>query len=333
MTQHTTAIIILNWNGKQLLEQFLPALLQHSAGAVIYIADNASTDNSIAFIREHYPSIKIIQNDQNYGFAQGYNEALKSVEEEYYVLLNSDIEVTPNWLTDPIALFETEPLTAIVQPKILDFKDKSYFEYAGAGGGYLDKYGIPYCRGRILNTLEKDTGQYNDTTEIFWASGACFFIRKSVYRELGGFDNDFFAHQEEIDLCWRAFNKGYKINYCGSATVYHVGGATLKTGSSQKTFLNFRNSLYMLVKNLPKHQLFPTLFMRLVQDGPIGILFLLQGKPSHLWAILRAHYYFYRNFMQNYKKRGTFQSEKYYTIKSIVYRYYFKNGKVFDNQN
>ncbi|ESU25307.1 glycosyl transferase family protein [Flavobacterium limnosediminis JC2902] len=324
------AVVILNWNGVKLLEQFLPSVIQFSPEAKIYVADNASTDASVTFVKANFPSVTIIENKSNFGFAQGYNEALQFVEEDIYALVNSDIEVTENWLQPIINLFENEPSTAIIQPKLLDFKNKAYFEYAGAGGGFIDKYGFPYCRGRIFETLEKDNGQYNDTTEIFWASGACFFIRKDIYRELNGFDADFFAHQEEIDLCWRAFNKGHKIKYCGSSTVYHVGGATLEAGSPRKTFLNFRNSVWMMLKNLPASQLFSVLFIRMCLDGIAGVQFLLQGKPKHLWAVLCAHYYFYTHMLRFLRKRDAFQSKQYYKIKSVVYRYFFKNGKVFD---
>lgn len=324
-----TAVVILNWNGVKLLEQFLPSVLQYSPEATIYVADNASTDASVKFVKENFPSIKIIENKGNFGFAKGYNEALIHVEEDIYALVNSDIEVTENWLKPIISLFENEPKTAIIQPKILDFKNKEYFEYAGAGGGFIDKYAFPYCRGRVFDTLEKDHGQYNDTREIFWASGACFFIRKETYRALNGFDPDFFAHQEEIDLCWRAFNKGYTVKYCGTSTVYHVGGATLQTGSPHKTFLNFRNSLWMMLKNLPKGKLFPVLFIRLVLDGIAGLRFLSQGKLKHLWAILASHFYFYFRIFKFLNKRDLKQNENYYKIKSIVYRYFVKNGKVF----
>lgn len=325
------AVVILNWNGVKLLEQFLPSVIQFSPEAKIYIADNASSDTSVLYLKTQYPSVTIIQNKENFGFAQGYNEALQFVEEEIYALVNSDIEVTENWLQPIIKLFENEPNTAIVQPKLLDYNNKEYFEYAGGGGGFIDKYGFPFCRGRIFETIEKDSGQYNDTIEIFWASGACFFIRKAIYRELKGFDADFFAHQEEIDLCWRAFNKGYTIKYCGTAKVYHVGGATLEAGSPRKTFLNFRNSAWMLLKNLPTSQLVQVLFIRMFLDGIAGFRFLLQGKPKHLWAILNAHFYFYLEMIRFLRKRDAFQSKKYYKINSIVYRYYIKKRSFFDS--
>lgn len=324
------AIVILNWNGVKLLETFLPSVVEHSPEAAIYVADNASTDTSIAFVKANFPTVSVIVSRANFGFAGGYNEALQSVQEPIYALVNSDIEVTPNWLQPVITLFDNEPDTAIIQPKILDYKRKNYFEYAGAAGGYLDKFGFPFCRGRIFETIEEDKGQYNDIRAIFWASGACLFIRSSVFHELNGFDADFFAHQEEIDLCWRAFNKGYTVKYCGLSTVYHVGGATLNAGSPHKTFLNFRNSLWMMAKNLPKKQLFPIIFLRLCLDGLAGIQFFFKGKPKHTWAIIRAHFDFYRLISRFLQKRTSYQKENYYLINSIVYRYFVKNGKFFD---
>ncbi|MGK4568107.1 glycosyltransferase family 2 protein [Flavobacterium sp. 3HN19-14] len=325
------AVVILNWNGKKLLEEFLPSVIAFSAEANIYVADNASTDDSVAFVKENFPQIKIIQNKDNFGFAKGYNEALQFVEEAIYALVNSDIEVTENWLLPVLETFKNEPGTAIIQPKILDFKNKEYFEYAGAAGGFIDKYGFPFCRGRIFDTIEKDDGQYDDACEIFWASGACFFIRKEIFRELKGFDADFFAHQEEIDLCWRAFNEGYIAKYEPKSVVYHVGGATLKMGSPRKTYLNFRNSLWMLTKNLPASSLPGTIFTRLCLDGIAAIKLLSEGKPKHLWAVFNAHMAFYFHFFSNYKKRKSNQLAGYYKIKSIVQKYYLGNGKVFEN--
>ncbi|SHH03290.1 hypothetical protein SAMN05443549_11212 [Flavobacterium fluvii] len=325
------AVVILNWNGTKLLEQFLPSVIKYSPEAEIYVADNASTDDSVAFVKAYFPTVKIVENESNFGFAQGYNEALKHIDSEIYALVNSDIEVTENWLKPILETFENEPKTAIIQPKLLDFKQKEYFEYAGAAGGFLDKYGYPYCRGRVFKTLEKDNGQYDDNCEIFWASGACFFIRSSVYDELKGFDTDFFAHQEEIDLCWRAFNKGHQIKYNSQSVVFHVGGATLEHGNPKKTFLNFRNSLLMLLKNLPKKQLIPIILVRLLLDGVAGVKFLFQGNFKHLLAIVKAHFSFYSLVFEHYKKREPFQYEKYYKTKSIVYQYYVEDGKVFEN--
>ena len=325
------AVVILNWNGAKLLEQFLPSVVAFSDEAKIYVADNASTDTSLEVIKSKFPSVTIIQNDANYGFAKGYNVALQNIEEEYLCLLNSDVEVTQNWLTPILSLFENNPEIGIIQPKILDYKNKAYFEYAGAAGGFIDKFGYPFCRGRIFDTIEKDNGQYDDEQIIFWASGACFFIRKTIFNQLDGFDDDFFAHQEEIDLCWRAFNLGYTAKYSPKSVVFHVGGATLNEGNPRKTFLNFRNSLLMLLKNLPKNQLFFIILSRLCLDGLAGIQFIFKGKLKHCFAIIKAHFSFYSLINKILKKRKQSQSQNYYRTKSIVYQYFIKNGKVFDN--
>ncbi|MGL2967097.1 glycosyltransferase family 2 protein [Flavobacterium sp. XGLA_31] len=324
------AVVILNWNGAKLLERFLPSVLAYSEQATVYVADNASTDNSVAVIKAQFPSVKIIQNEGNFGFAKGYNVALQQVEEEYYALVNSDIEVTENWLQAPLSIFDNEPNIGIIQPKILDYKNKDYFEYAGAAGGFIDKFGYPYCRGRVFDTIEKDNGQYDDEQEIFWASGACFFIRKAIYQTLHGFDDDFFAHQEEIDLCWRAFNLGFKAKYTHSSVVYHVGGATLNESNPKKTFLNFRNSLLMLAKNLPEKKMFPIIFARLCLDGLAGIQFIFKGKFVHCWAIIRAHFAFYSLINKTLKKRNRSSLENYYRSQSIVYRYFVQNGTIFE---
>ena len=324
------AVVILNWNGAKLLEQFLPSVVAYSEEATIYVADNASTDTSIEIIQSKFPQITIIKNEGNYGFAKGYNVALQQVEEDYYALVNSDIEVTENWLAPILSVFDNEANVGIIQPKILDYKNKAYFEYAGAAGGYIDQFGYPYCRGRMFDTLEKDQGQYNDDVDIFWASGACLFIRKDIYRKLNGFDDDFFAHQEEIDLCWRAFNLGYTARYTSKSVVYHVGGATLNEGNPRKTFLNFRNSLLMLTKNLPERKLFIILFLRLCLDGLAGIQFILKGKFKHCWAIVKAHFAFYSLINKTLKKRNSKIRSNYYRSKSIVYQYFIKNGKVFE---
>jgi GT2 family glycosyltransferase len=325
------AVVILNWNGKQLLEQFLPPVIQFSKEATVYVADNASTDDSVAFVRANFPTVSIVVNATNTGYAGGYNEALQHIEADVYALVNSDIEVTENWLQPIIQTFQNEPSTAIIQPKILDFKNKDYFEYAGAAGGFIDQYGYPFCRGRIFDTLEKDNGQYDSNQEIFWASGACFFIRSAVYNQLNGFDTSFFAHQEEIDLCWRATNKGYSIKYLFESKVYHVGGATLQQGNPKKTELNFRNSLLMLTKNLPKKNLYKVLFIRMILDGVAGIQFLLRGQYKHLLAILKAHFAFYKLFSENYAKRGDIQQTKYYFTKSIVYSYFVNKIRFFND--
>lgn len=325
-----TAVVILNWNGSKLLQQFLPSVLQFSGDATIYVADNASTDTSIDVLKNEFPSVKIIENTGNYGFAKGYNEALKCVEEPYYALVNSDIEVTENWLQPIETIFNNEPNTAIIQPKLLDYKKKTHFEYAGAAGGFIDKYGFPFCKGRIFDTLEEDLGQYDTETEIFWATGACFFIRKEVFRSLQGFDGDFFAHQEEIDLCWRANNVGHTIKYCPTSVVYHVGGATLNEANPMKTFLNFRNSLLMLTKNLPKEKLVPIIFIRLCLDGLAGVQFIFQGKFKHTFAILKAHFYFYHLIGRNLKKRNNSQKTDYYYTKSIVWNYFVQKKNIFN---
>ncbi len=324
------AVVILNWNGKQLLEQFLPSVVQYSKEATVYVADNASTDDSVAFVKDQFPEVSIVVNPTNTGYAGGYNDALQHIEADVYALVNSDIEVTENWLQPIIKVFQNEPTTAIIQPKILDYKNKDYFEYAGAAGGFIDQYGYPFCRGRIFNTLEKDLGQYDSNQEIFWASGACFFIRSNVYKELKGFDTSFFAHQEEIDLCWRAINKGHTIKYLFESKVFHVGGATLQQGNPKKTELNFRNSLLMLTKNLPKKVLFRVLFIRMVLDGIAGIKFLLEGQPKHLVAVLKAHFSFYQRFAINYNKRDTYQQTKYYFTKSIVLSYFINKIHFFN---
>ncbi|MDO5980355.1 glycosyltransferase family 2 protein [Flavivirga spongiicola] len=316
------AIVILNWNGKKLLDQFLPSVIEHSKEVDIYVADNASTDDSVSFVKATYPSIKIIQNKENGGYAKGYNEALKHIEADVFCLLNSDVEVTKKWLLPIIETFKKEVNTAIIQPKLLDYKKKDYFEYAGAAGGFIDKYGYPYCRGRIFNTIEKDSGQYNDNSEIFWASGACFFIRSTVFHQLNGLDEYFFAHMEEIDLCWRAKNLGHYIKYVSRSEVYHVGGATLNDTHPKKTYLNFRNSLFVLTKNA-KGLLFSLIFVRLILDGIAGIKFLLEFRPKHTIAIVKAHFGFYNNLRRLLKQRKSTKNKiKYYQRTSIVVDYF-----------
>ncbi len=324
-----TAVVILNWNGKELLRQFLPSVIEYSKEAEIYVVDNASTDSSIAFLRVHYPKVKVILNEGNYGFAKGYNEGLKKIDAEILVLLNSDVEVTSGWLNPLLHQFKNELNTAIIQPKILSYHHKEYFEYAGAAGGFIDRFGFPFCRGRIFDTLEKDQQQYNDITEIFWASGACFAIRKKVFDELGGFDDDFFAHQEEIDLCWRAQNAGCSIKYNGLSSVYHVGGATLSYQNPKKIELNFRNNLYLLFKNLPTKLLFPVMFCRLSLDGMAAIQFLFKGQFRNIGAILTAHVAFYTHLPTLIKKRKSTYKQDYYYTNSVVYQYFIKKNKFF----
>lgn len=325
------AIVILNWNGKKLLEEFLSSVVQFSSEATIYVADNASTDTSISFITETYPEVNIIQNKENGGYAKGYNEALQHLTEDIFVLLNNDVEVTEAWLLPVLSAFESDPTMVAAQPKILDCKNKAYFEYAGAAGGFIDKLGYPYCRGRIFNSIEKDVGQYDDTIEIFWATGACLFIKREAFMAQNGFDEDFFAHQEEIDLCWRLQSTGGIIKYIGASTVYHLGGGTLATSNPRKTFFNFRNTLLALVKNVKGSQVWWLVFQRLILDGIAGLQFLFQGKGRHFIAVIKAHIGFYRllpRFLQKRKKTAT--TLKYYRIKSIVWNYFIVKKRNFN---
>jgi GT2 family glycosyltransferase len=329
------AVVILNWNGKSFLEKFLPSVITHSSAASIIVADNNSTDNSIVFLKENYPAIRIIEIPENGGYSKGYNIALSQVESEYYILLNSDIEVTPNWIEPVIKLMDSDPSIAACQPKILDFNNRDNFEYAGAAGGYLDYLGYPFCRGRLFNTLEKDHGQYNDIREIFWATGACMFVRAKDFHSVGGLDDDFFAHLEEIDLCWRLKSNGHKIYYCGESKVYHVGGGTLNKINPRKTFLNFRNSLFMLYKNLKPGYLILLIFSRLVLDGVAGIKFLLEGSGKHTWAVVQAHFAFYSALPALNKKRKLNKLRnldfKEVYKRSIVIEYYLKRKTIFDS--
>lgn len=325
------AIVILNWNGEKLLERFLPSVTRYSGEAEIYVADNASTDGSIDFLKANYPSVKIIQNSSNGGFAKGYNDALKHVDADLFCLLNSDVEVTKNWLPPILKAFEELPDATIIQPKILDLKQKDHFEYAGAAGGFIDKLGYPFCRGRIFQALEKDEGQYDDIREIFWATGACMFIKRDVFEKLGGFDEDYFAHQEEVDLCWRAKNRGYATYYVGFSKVYHLGGSTLSNMNPKKTYLNFRNSLFSITKNLPKGKALYVIFLRLVLDGVAALRFIFQLKFTHCFAILRAHLSFYRQFgKMNRKREKANFILKYYTTKSIVWSHFVHHVKNFN---
>jgi len=326
-----TAIVILNWNGQKLLEQFLPSVVNFSSQlADIYIADNASTDNSVAYVKSFFPSVKIIKNAVNGGYAKGYNDSLSKIDADIYCLLNSDVEVTENWLQPILDIFKSDAKTAIVQPKLLDFKNPSKFEYAGAGGGFVDLFGYPYCRGRVFNNLETDTKQFNDVKDIFWASGACLFIRAKVYHQINGLDEDYFAHQEEIDLCWRTHNMGFKVKYVGNSTVYHLGGATLQETNPQKTYLNFRNSLLNVVKNVPKKWFLFVVFSRLLLDGIAGIKFILELRPIHTFAILKAHLSFYKNFLKFLGKRRKLQKKQDYNLHtSIVWQYFVLGRKKF----
>lgn len=330
-TTKDIAVVILNWNGKKLLEQFLPSVISFSEEATIYIADNASTDDSVAFVNSNYPEISIIQNTENGGYAKGYNDALRHISEPLLCLLNSDIEVTENWLQPIIDTYNSNSEIGIIQPKLLNFKKQSYFEYAGAAGGFIDKYGFPFCRGRIFDTIEKDEGQHNENSEIFWASGACFFIKNEVFKSLSGFDETYFAHMEEIDLCWRAFNNNIKSYYVANSTVFHVGGATLNSTSPQKTYLNFRNSLFTLFKNTDKN-VYGRLFTRMSLDGIAALRFLFQLKPSHFFAVLKAHFSFYLSLRRLLKQRKQLnQKPKYYIKNSIVINYFIQKKKTYNS--
>lgn len=289
-----TAVVILNWNGEAMLRQFLPSVVSGSCeeGTVVYVADNASTDDSCAVVEKEFPSVQLIRLDRNYGFAEGYNRALQQVEAEYVVLLNSDVEVTEGWLRDMVAYMDVHPDTVACQPKILSYRHRNMFEYAGASGGFMDRYGYPFCRGRVMDTVEEDKGQYEEIIPVFWATGAALLIRLEVYRKIGGLDARFFAHMEEIDLCWRLRSRGFQLVCVPSSKVYHVGGATLKKENPRKTFLNFRNNLLMLYKNLPEEELAPVMRVRTILDYCAALVWLLKGD----WANVKPCVRHGRNF-------------------------------------
>ena len=282
------AIVILNWNGKKLLEKYLPSVVKYSSDYDIYVADNGSTDDSIEFLQKYFPTVKIISLDRNYGFTGGYNRALFQIESDYFVLLNDDVQVTNDWISPIVNLMESDDKIAVCQPKLLSYADKQKFEYAGAAGGYIDYLGYPFCAGRIFEHLEKDEGQYNQTREVFWASGAAMFVKSVVFKQLGGLDERFFAHMEEIDFCWRVKNNGYKVMYCPDSKVYHYGGATLNKKQPKKTYLNFRNNLLLLYKNLPENQLQDVFRKRKYLDLLASFIFLLTSSKSESKAVLDA---------------------------------------------
>lgn len=323
------AIVILNWNGKLLLKQFLPTVISNSPKGSVYIIDNASTDDSVTWLKQQQPEVKVILLEENLGYAGGYQNGLQQIKAEFYCLLNSDVQVSKNWIDPIISLFNNNINIAAIQPKILDLKKPTYFEYAGAGGGLIDSLGYPYCRGRIFDTIEKDEGQYNDTTPIFWASGACMFVRSAYYWLAGGLDIDYFAHQEEIDLCWRFYNLDKKVIYCGKSTVLHVGGASLAYENPKKVFLNFRNSLISITKNEPSKTVLVKIIIRLFLDGIAGLKFLSEGKTKSLGAILKAHIQFYKMIPSTLKKRKKQPLKKalHTKTKSIVWDYYFNTIK------
>ena len=285
------SVVVLNFNTRKLLEELLPKLLETVyENLEIVVADNASRDGSADFVTDLFPQIKVLRLDKNLGYAGGYNKSLSLLEADYFVLLNSDVEVTPNWITPMVDMAEKDKNIAAIQPKILDYKDRTHFEYAGAAGGHIDYLGYPFCKGRVFDFVEIDSGQYDQPEEIFWASGAAMFVRASVYKEVGGLDEHFFAHMEEIDLCWRMKSWGYKIYNCPQSRVYHIGGGTLSQQSSRKTFLNFRNGLRLLIKNCPSGKLWSVYFYRLCLDGLAGLQFLSKGKVSDVIAIVKAHW-------------------------------------------
>ncbi len=330
------AVVILNYNGKSYLSKFLPGVIQHSKpfGEVI-VADNASTDGSVDMLQTDFPDIRVIKNPSNGGFTTGYNLALKQIEAEYFVLLNSDIEVSNRWLEPVIQLMDNDHNIAACQPKILSLVQPSHFEYAGAGGGFIDRFGYPFCRGRIFNHLEEDMGQYNDSREVFWASGACMFVRAELYQSHGGLDDSFFAHMEEIDYCWRLKNLGYKIMYCGESTVFHIGGGTLPKISARKTYYNFRNNLSLLVKNLPADKVISIIIIRLFLDGAASLKFLMQGGISHFLAVFRAHLHFYRKLPYLMKSRKQLRQQQVSGIynQNIAVEYFLKGKKSFTDLN
>jgi len=287
------AIVVLNWNGAGFLRRFLPGVLAHADGARVIVADNASTDDSVELLARDFPKAELLLLERNFGFCEGYNQALAQVDSDFFVLLNSDVEVTPGWLPPLRTLLAANPNIAAVQPKILAHADPTRFEYAGAGGGYLDRLAYPFCRGRLFDTLETDHGQYDDPRPVAWASGACLLVRRSAWRQLGGLEPAFFAHMEEIDFCWRLQNAGLEVWYHGGSAVRHVGGGTLSKNNPHKTFLNFRNGLALLFKNAAPSELFGALLQRLLLDGVAGLRFLAAGEVGNCWAVVRAHFSFY----------------------------------------
>jgi GT2 family glycosyltransferase len=323
----TVAVVILNYNGIGYLKKFLPSVLKYSDNHTIWVADNASTDNSVKFLQDNFPSVNLLLLTTNNGYAGGYNEALAQIEADYYVLLNSDVEVTPGWISPVIALMEADPQIAACQPKIRSYHQRSHFEYAGAAGGYLDQYGYAFCRGRIFDTLEEDFGQYDADSEVFWATGACLFIKSKAFHALKGFDASFFAHMEEIDLCWRLRSHGYRIMYTGKSVVYHVGGGTLPASNPRKTFLNYRNNLAMLYKNLPANTKWKTIFIRLVLDGISSGKFIMAGKLADVWAIVGAHFSFYA-MIPRLESSPSPDTDGLYAG-SIIWQYFVKGMKTF----
>ena len=329
------AVVILNWNGEKLFEKFLPSVIKNAQNAKIIVADNCSTDNSINFLNQKFPEITTIKLEKNYGFAEGYNRALQQIEADYFVILNSDVEVTPGWLEKSIQILQKNVEIAAIQPKILSFEKPHLFEYAGAAGGFIDKFGYPFCRGRILNVTEPDLGQFDNSTEIFWASGACMFIKADAFKKAGGFDRDFWAHMEEIDLCWRLKSMGYQIWYQPESVVFHLGGGTLSYGNPQKIFLNFRNNLFLLFKNLPKKHFATILLARLILDGIAALKFLAGFQTNAFAAVCKAHFHFYLNLPKLRKKRKKILEKKPVNNhaqifqKSIMWQFFIRKKQKF----
>ena len=330
------AVIILNWNGVEMLEQYLHSVVSFSQleGVTVWVADNGSTDQSIQLLESEYPTVSLLKLDENYGFAEGYNRAIQAIEAEYIVLLNSDVEVTPHWLEPIITYLNQHPETAACQPKILSWHSKDHFEYAGAAGGFIDKWGYPFCRGRIMDTLERDEGQYDTVVPLFWATGAALCIRRTVYLEVGGLDPRFFAHMEEIDLCWRLGARGYKIMAIPQSTVYHVGGGTLDKSNPRKTFLNFRNNLLMLYKNLPDQKLKKVMLMRLILDYIAILVFILKGNLKFAQAVYKARKEYHalkKSFSYNRKENlsVTVAEPKGVLNGSLIWSYYLRRKNKF----
>ena len=332
--QPKVAIVILNWNGRKYLQQFLPAVLASSyANAEVIVADNASTDDSVIFLKENYPDVPVIRLEVNHGFSRGYNECLKKIKSDYYVLLNSDVEVVPGWIEPIIELMENDPEIGACQPKLLSYTSKQLFEYAGASGGWLDELGYPFARGRIFDVCEHDLGQYDNAEPIFWASGAALFVRSSAYHELGGLDEYFFAHQEEIDFCWRMQLAGYKVYVCPASMIYHVGGGTLPKGNERKVFLNFRNNLMMLAKNLPGGRAVWIIPFRILLDVISAWKSLLGGQLVYFLAILEAHAAFAKWLVWN-RKQSIFPKRKKGRLNglfrgSVVWQHFILGKKTF----
>lgn len=322
------AVVILNYNGADYLKKFLPSVIAHSGEAEIIVADNQSSDNSLTLIKQLFPIVRIIELDENYGFAEGYNKALEKVDAQYVALLNSDVEVTENWLSEMQAFLEEHPNYAACQPKIKDYNNRDTFEYAGASGGFIDTLGYPYCRGRIFDCLEEDHGQYDDSIDVFWTSGACMLIRNELFKKHGGFDGDFFAHMEEIDLCWRLRSQGYHFRVIPQSVVYHVGGGTLSKLNPQKTFLNFRNGLFMLMKNVPSGQLIIKLLFRLFLDWIAALKYLLECKFDHGLAILKAHVIVITTAKKTLSKRANSLSLP--TKPFLIYEHFLKKVERFN---